>query len=508
MNIKSLCSFNIPKYTQFNSFGLNKFSYPNLAPLPKDTVSFSGRSELLAESMSDAPQVKICKGIEQNAVGAAYYLYAVLDKYLNGIADLKQNSTTKDDLKVIPKTRIGGSKIATYELRIKSASSIREKVVSKYAKLHKKEHKQFAEEFLNLITPHFPIKNGVERKLVIDTIKQHTKHSGTAQKSSAYRDAQHHVPSLIENLRALNMLEFGSASDEDISSVTKQITEQFTQISSPLIVNGKFADPKTVNGAKYYANDVVGARIILNDGSKENGDKIIAALKKAVDDGVLTVTAIQNNVPNKDKIKDGRKVSDYEYASEQQLYSLARTSNSKLETIESETGYMAIHIDVNLDNPIFKNYNGVFSGYTGEIQIIGRDVAQLKEIEDLCYKFKDKKNAVNVAYKPFKDYFTKFYQGDAVQAFDDYTYDLYLSQREYSAKRKISSFQSIEELGYAGKVPKELDFNKLKTIYEGCRTIAEANDNENSSKSTSEKDIITAGNFKTIKKLIDHKINP
>ena len=508
MHIKSLCNFNIPKYNNFNRFGLNKSSYPNLAPLAKDTVSFTSRSELLAESMSDAPQVKICKGIEQNAVGAAYYLYAVLDKYLAGIADLKPNSTTHDDLRVRPRTKQAGSKIATYELRIKSASSIREKVVSKYTKLHKKEHKQFANEFLNLITEHFPISNGIDRESVIDAIKQSTKHSGTAQKSSAYRDAQHHVPTLVKELRSLKMLDFSSASEDEIGLVTKQITEELTQKSSPLIVDGKFADPKTVSGAKYYANDVVGARIILQDATKENGDKIISALKKAVEDGVLTITSIQNNVPDKNRIPEGKEVSDYEYASQQQLHLLQKASNAQLETIESQTGYMAIHINVNLDNPIFKNYNGVFSGYSGEIQIIGRDVAQLKKVEDLCYKFKDKKNAVNVAYKPFKEYFLKHYKDDAVQAFDDYTYDLYLAQRGISSKRRAMAFPSIDELGYAGKVPKELDFNKLRRIYEGCHTIAQDNEDDSSKKATSDKDIIMAGNFKTMKRLIDHKINP
>ena len=56
-------------------------------------------------------------------------------------------------------------------------------------------------------------------------------------------------------------------------------------------------------------------------------------------------------------------------------------------------------------------------------------------------------------------------------------------------------------------MPKALDFNRLKTIYEGCRSIAESNETEIIKKPSSEKDIIAAGNFKTIKKLIENKIN-
>lgn len=509
MNIKPISALNIPKFNKIASFGGSKFSCPNLAPLSKDTVSFSGRAELLAESMSDAPQVNICKSVEQNAIGAAYYLYAVMDKYLSDLVEFKPSPEIKEALNIRPtaKKKASGSKVATFELRIKSASSIREKVVSKHAKLHKNEHKKFAGELYGLLTEKFPLSEGIDEKLVIDIIKQQTKHNATAQKSSAYKDAQHHVSSVVEVLRQLNMLDFGNASDDEINSFSKDVIQKLQATESPLILDGKYAVPNSITGAKHYANDVVGARIVMQEGDKDSTDKILKGLKKAVEDGVLTITSVENNIPDESKIPEGKSVSDYEYASSSQIKDLCSASNAKLKVNKSQTGYLAIHINVKFDHPLFKNFNGVFGGYSGEIQIIGRDVEQLKRVEDLCYKFKDKKNAVNVAYKPFKDYFLKYYQGDVKQAFDDYTYKAYLAQRENNSKRKVSSFPTRAELGFKDTVPEELEFKTLSKLYQGCKIVADSQDVETIKKAPSSKEILMYGNFETLKKLIDHKVN-
>ena len=100
---------------------------------------------------------------------------------------------------------------------------------------------------------------------------------------------------------------------------------------------------------------------------------------------------------------------------------------------------------------------------------------QLKEVEDLCYKIKDNKNAIHRGYQTFVDYFKKYYKDDIKEAFDDYTYALYLAQRALGPEeRKDNSFPSIKELGFENRVPEELDFNKLKKIKDGCDVIYES----------------------------------
>ena len=508
-----------------NNFAvMPKHHYPNLMPLKQDTVSFSGRSELLAESMIDAPQANQCKSVEENSACACYYLFSVLDKYISDLADLKENQVTKEILNVRPSNRKGipsSKKIATYEIRIKSATSIREKVVSKYAKLYNKEHDCFANYLLESLTNYFPIKPGIDEKNVIDIINQVSKHSGSPQKTSAIREAQTLVPRIIDDLKAFDYLDFSGYSQEKQNSICQNIISQIQKNKSSLLSpEGRYIDPKTLPGIKYYANDIIGARIVLKDGSHQNTAKILSALQKAVEDGVLRIKAVENNVPCSSKIPHGKTVNDYSYADKKDLVNLVNARprveqpdmppiNTTLNVNESKTGYMSIHIDVDLSDPIFKNYGGVYNGYSGEIQIIGTNVEQLKQIEDVCYKLKDKKNAINVAFKPFKDYFLTYYTPETMQAFDDYTYDLYLSQRLVSSKRKLTSFPTIKELGYAGKVPRHLDFNCLRDLYNHCKNqkkLAEQKQEATTSVPI-EKNIISSGNIKTVKKLIDNKLN-
>lgn len=509
MNITAINNFNIKNY-----FGIKpqqKALYPNLAPLAKDTVCFSGRSELIAESMSDAPAINLCKTAAENSAGACYYLYSVLDKYLSDVADFKENQTSRDVLKVKPKNNKDKSKnqkIATFEVRIKSHSSIREKVISRYTKMYKKEHNEFAEELFNRLVEKFPLNDETTSKNVINLIKQCSKHILTTQKNSAYGNSQYLIGEIMETLDGLNCFDYSNVSPEEKALAIKSIILEMSDHPSSLINSeGRSIDPKTMTGIKHYANDIVGARILLKESSPEYTDKILSAIKEAASDGVLKITSIENNMPSADKIPAGTTLSDFSYASESQLRALKVASGAQVQTNESKTGYMAIHINVDLSDPIFKNYGGVYNGYSGEIQIIGRDVEQLKEVEDLCYKLKDKKNAINVAYKPFKEHFLKYYTDDTKQAFDDYTYDLYLAQRLMKQKKRASVFPSIQQLGYEGKVPLSLDFNQLKRIWSYCKAQYEIAEVEAEPKVFTEKDIISAGNVRTIKKLVDNKFS-
>lgn len=509
MNITAINNFNIKNYIGIKP---QRALYPNLAPLAKDTVSFSGRSELIAQSMSDAPQSVQCKKAVDNSAGACYYLYSVLDKYVSDIADFKENKTSKEILNVKPIRHTGiekKPKFATFEVRMKSPSSTREKVISKHTKIYKNEQNEFANELFDNLVSKFPLSEGISKVDVIDAIKQSTKQASGELKNSAYMNTQYLLPEIISALDSLNYFDYSGVTAEDKAKFIESTINRMS-LHSSLLVNseGKSIDPKTMAGIKYYANDIVGARIVLKESSPEYTDKILSALKQAVTDGALKITSIENNIPAIDKIPLGHNLSDYAYASNSQLRALSTASGAPIKDNESKTGYMAIHIDVDLSDPIFKNYGGIYNGYSGEIQIIGRDVEQLKEVEDLCYKLKDKKNAINIAYKPFKDHFLKYYNTDETkQAFDDYTYDLYLAQRVTPPKKRLNTFPTIKQLGYEGKVPLSLDFNQLKLIWNYCRAQHEIFEAEKTEKTSTEKDIISAGNIRTIKKLVDNKFN-
>ena len=275
-----------------------------------------------------------------------------------------------------------------------------------------------------------------------------------------------------------------------------------------------YIEPTSIKGVKHYANDIVGARITMKESDPEYTGLVLAALKQAVDDGLLNITSIENNLPDPKKLPQGKEISDYAYATDSQLRKLAKAADAKLIRNKSKSGYLAIHINVDLSSPLFSCYKGVFDGYTGEIQIIGSDVEQLKDVEDLCYKLKDDKNAIRSEYKPFKTHFKTYYNDETKDAFEDYTYALYLAQRSLPPNSKRTDFfPSIEELGFEGKVPKELDFNYLRRLKEKCDFSAklaqkqeEMKNGDKSSHSETIKTIKHNGNIKTVKSLISYII--
>ena len=120
----NLNKINVLNLNTVNTKGQCSIRYSNLAPLTQDTVSFSGRGKLIAESMVDAPTERTCRQVELNAEPARFYLETVLDKYLK---PLTQNSSDPNS-KEFP--------ILDYRTRIKKSTSIREKVVSKYSKIY------------------------------------------------------------------------------------------------------------------------------------------------------------------------------------------------------------------------------------------------------------------------------------------------------------------------------------------------------------------------------------
>ncbi len=424
--------------------------YPNLAPLPKDTVSFTGSAELISEYMAYAPSGNLCKKLEDAAIPAQKYLEFILDKYLNPI--------TKDD----GNKKTNSMPVLAHPTRVKSALSIKEKVVSKFTKSYDEYNSKVRDAVLKELFKFFKINPAHSKEDVIKTVNEYLTPQNTYL---TFKNPKNVISDIVSVTKNLNLLNYDDYSKE---AVEKKLNAIETIISSiypiPILPN-----PSTSEGIKFFANDIVGGRIILNKTDKKNTAKVISALKSAVKDGYLNITSIENNIPDTKKIPKNKSLSDFDYISEDDLKSLAKQANAELITNKSHSGYIAIHINVDLSNAIFSKYNDKFNGYSGEIQIMGPDIETLKEVEDICYKLKDSKNAISSRYKEFKEHFDKYYK-DAKQAFQDYTYNLYLFQRMLpDHKSQLNqSFPSIKDMGYEGKVPAELDYNLLREIKNRC----------------------------------------
>ena len=449
---------NIYKKNLQNVQNLGYGKYPNLAPLSKDTVSFGARAMLMGANMSDAPTMRDCYQVSLNAEPTKLFLEKLLDKYLSRFVKEDENDKSVN------------KPILTYYARVKSPTSIREKVVSKYNKIASQDAEKFCTESIDALMEHFPLKKGVSRKKLIDESKK--LFSNTQLKFAPYGNVALSFSKIINMIDDMKAMDFSSK--EEFLAVCTQIINSFESDEDSDKEN-VYINPQSISGIKHYANDVVGARIVLADSKNQDTAKILSALKKAVENGEIKITSVESNLPDPKKLPEGMSVSDYEYASHETLRRFADETNSKLEEHKSKTGYLAIHLNIEFTAPELSYYKDKFKGYSGEIQIIGRDVLQLKEVEDLCYKIKDNKNAIHRGYQTFVDYFKKYYKDDIKEAFDDYTYALYLAQRALGPEeRKDNSFPSIKELGFENRVPEELDFNKLKKIKDGCDVIYES----------------------------------
>ena len=495
---------------QFNTFNslfatkalsakkVNNVSYPNLAPLAQDTVSFTGRSELVASDMSTAPSSYNCLKTEINAEPAAYYLEKVLDHYIT-------------PLTVKPKGKKAVKPLdAQISTRIKSSTSIREKVVSKHAKLYRKEYKTFISSFMQQLKSNFGVQKDISEDDVLSFIYQSTKHDNADTKYSPYANVPYVVSELLSILDENNIIDLSSIDNETYKEKYREMVDVIESgyQSSLLDENGTYVKPSSIAGIKRYANDIVGSRIILEDSNPRYIELVFDALKRASDDGLLKITSIENNIPSKDNLPAGTTIEDYQYATDEQLKDFAKATGAELDTNITKTGYIALHINVDLSDDMFKPYGGIFNGFTGEIQIMGRDVEQLKDIEDLCYKLKDNKNAYKRVYEPFKQHFKPLYDKHK-DAFDEYTYKLYLAQRA-KTKRKTSSplmFPTAVELGYTEEqIPSSLDFNRLAIKKCDCDQDKKELEKENLSKKKTAYNLYLLGDISTMQHVVFDKI--
>lgn len=467
INLNQILNVNKTK-TQTLNYGVGKLSCPNLAPLKADTVNFSGRAKLIGGDMKFAPQENVCRKVNENSEPARFLLECILDKYLTPLTSTKM----ADDPEEKP--------VKFTETRSKSSGSIREKVVSKFSKITRNETNMFVNQVVDELTNNFELSSGVTKEMVLDDAKRVVEYSiSDDTKIPPYENIELFFDDIVAELQLLGRLNFSSQPDNKVSEVFENIKKNLAANNDATHhIGSRYYDPTILGGIKHYANDIVGGRIIIDELGPEHGSHVVEALKQAVEDGAFKITSIESHIPDPKKLPEGKKIEDYAYATNRQLKSLAKAAGVEIIENKSKSGYLALHINIKLENELLDKYNGVFKGFDGEIQIIGEDVLALKEVEDMCYKLKDNKNAIHEDYKPFKEYFTTYYNDDNPEVqknFDDYTYALYLAQRSIPAgSTKTSKFLTIDELGFSGKVPYELDFNNLRKIKESCDLIHRA----------------------------------
>lgn len=441
----------------------------NLSPLQKDvfTCSFKGEGKINGCDMPEAPTPELCQKANYCAQLAEYDFKLTLGKYMGRI----NNGEKK------------GKEPITVRVRRKSPTSIREKVLSKYDKISRKERENFCEKATEQILIHYNI---IDKGISPEMLPMHANTSLYIalgeDKVPPYKNEKKFLKKIIDDLKTYGFIKYANNQIPENKAIEQMAKSLHNSTCNDYCdEKGVYLSTKNMFGIKHYVNDMIGGRIILNDGKTQTVQKVLDEIKHASDDGRLKITSVENIVPN----IDDKELKHYEYLPEKNIKAFADRTSARYDKKNSKSGYMAIHINFELSDERFYNKFGktkedknIFNGYKGEIQIIDANIETLKEVEDFCYKLKDKKKVPADEYDIFKDYFTKYYDklnDSEKEAFENYTSSLYLAQRKKSInnEKKNTQFDSIKKLGYEGCFDKELDFRELKKLKEACdKTIA------------------------------------
>ena len=227
-------------------------------------------------------------------------------------------------------------------------------------------------------------------------------------------------------------------------------------------IKEKFASNRIVNEAeaKDTIRDIVRARIVIDDTEDNKGGNIICSkLIKAVKEKKLNIVNIKNYYEMDPKYNHG---VDTQYISFSNLLNLDNevSENYGISVLKSgqtkDSGYNAVHIIFKLDD-----------GFYGELQIMGKEVEKMKEIEDIIYKIECNKHIppkFDEVKKVYSETIAKSPKKEA--ALSEYTRLAYNAQRFkelgiYSGK-ETTEFLPLPK---NSNLPQIFDYNNLARIY-------------------------------------------
>lgn len=201
-------------------------------------------------------------------------------------------------------------------------------------------------------------------------------------------------------------------------------------------------------------NDLIGARIVLSGTSPKEGDYVLDKISDAVKRGRLSITEVKVHSQEDPKLKYATKTKMNKLVSTARKYNQGKDrGNCTFIDQPRDSGYLAIHLIT----------GDIGDGYNAEIQIIGLDVENFKEIEDLCYKCHAGKN-VDKKYKAIADLFKPYKNNESFMAdFLEYTKRAYAYERLKPIHNK-DEYKDRLHIPKDLNIPQELDFNNIENL--------------------------------------------
>lgn len=194
--------------------------------------------------------------------------------------------------------------------------------------------------------------------------------------------------------------------------------------------------------------DIVATRIVLRDSSQKSFDAIFKIFENLVKKGKLKVKEVENYRSNPKNSYVSQATLDHfeEVCANAKLY-------PEITSKPRKSGYEAVHLNVELPD-----------GKIAEIQVMGRDVEQVKEIEDFFYKL-DCHKKFAPKYRHIQDLMEEKIKGlDELQqgVLQRYIFDSYQHARQIAPVEHTKKEYSLKNfIDFPYLLPKELSFPHL-----------------------------------------------
>lgn len=220
------------------------------------------------------------------------------------------------------------------------------------------------------------------------------------------------------------------------------------------------------DGILQKMTDLNGVKLVLRDGSRKGTNIALERILEAVQKKQLIVREIENKRPIVSMGKKGFEAEKYDYASVDYMKNFAKKVNVKYNHLEpdyTKMNYPAIHMLLEIPKTNF-----VF-----ELQIMGKDVALYKDLDDILFKILNNKE-VDKKYKPIIDRIKPLNEpgnADLKERFNMYRGNVFIFQREKAPHigTKRTEYFLPPKNEFAGyDVDDKFDMNELYRLMQEC----------------------------------------
>lgn len=196
------------------------------------------------------------------------------------------------------------------------------------------------------------------------------------------------------------------------------------------VLNGKEID--SLGTARKQIGDLVGTRLVLDDISDANIQKIVDNICKGIESGKIKITEIHNYL-NASK-------PYFSQAQFEQIRTSAARRGYEIPRLESEQKSLSGYVSAQM--------NVIHSlGTCGELQIRGKLMNKYGEIEHIPYDIRRGKNIgknipeLEEFFKPVEDAVTKLKRNGLDKVYDDYILNCYKYLRKYETDKIKGAFK-------------------------------------------------------------------